>query len=150
MTDPAIDAALLRHFVASLDYRTAKALDGAPSTYAAFSAGKGVRTPVEILAHMGDVLSFAVKKLRGDDGPRLPRTAIADWEEERERFRSIRVDLDSALADADALMRETALRLLQGPLADAMTHAGQLAMLRRLCDAPIPAENFFAAQIGGN
>ena len=37
--------------------------------------------------------------------------------------------------------------VLQGPFADAMTHAGQLAMLRRLAGSPIPPENFIVADI---
>lgn len=148
MNDQTSEVTLLRHFTAALDYRTRKALDGAPAGYATFSPGKDVRTPVEILVHMGDVLSFAVKKLRGDESPRPPRLTSPGWNDERQRFRAILGEFDSVLAGVDTLQRETALRLLQGPLADAMTHAGQLAMLRRLCDAPIPPENFFAAHIG--
>jgi hypothetical protein len=37
--------------------------------------------------------------------------------------------------------------LIQGPIADALTHVGQIAMLRRLAGCPIPGENYFAADI---
>jgi hypothetical protein len=41
----------------------------------------------------------------------------------------------------------TAETMLQGPFSDAMTHVGQLAMLRRLAGSPVPPENFLFAAI---
>jgi hypothetical protein len=37
--------------------------------------------------------------------------------------------------------------LFQGPIADALTHVGQLAMQRRLTGAPTRGENFFVAVV---
>jgi hypothetical protein len=38
-------------------------------------------------------------------------------------------------------------KLFQGPIADALTHVGQLAILRRLARAPVKSENYYAAEI---
>jgi len=56
--------------------------------------------------------------------------------------------LASHISSADPLADQiTAETLLQGPLSDAMTHAGQLAMLRRLAGNPVAPENFIVADI---
>ena len=135
---------LLRHFLAALAYRTQKALRGAPDSYPDFRAGHGLRTPHEILWHMTSVLGYARAHLIG--GEYRPRI-LEEFEQEVDRFHGMLADLSRQLK-ADAPLRGTTpARLLQGPLADAMTHAGQLAMLRRLAGSPIPPENFIVAAI---
>ena len=137
------DRELLRHFLAAIAYRTQKALRGAPPGFADFRAAPGVRTPHELLRHMSDVLGYARTLFRGGTWRAETLSAMAD---EIRRFHEILEDLGDLVRDAP--FREiTPARLLQGPFADAMTHAGQLAMLRRLEGTPVPPENFVMAEI---
>lgn len=135
---------LLSHFLAALAYRTAKALRGAPTEYASFQAAPGVRTPWQILHHMSGVLSYATSMFEELD-PWIDQCAT--FESEVERFHEIVRKLVEHLERGSPIGDSSAEQLLQGPLADSMTHAGQLAMLRRLSGHPIPPENFHAADI---
>jgi hypothetical protein len=133
---------LLRHTLAALAYRAARALDGAPDSFAGF-AGAG-RMPVQILAHMGDLFDWALSAAIGEE--RWQAAQPRAWAEEQRRFFESLQTLDAFLA-SDAPLRAPAERLFQGPLADALTHVGQLAMLRRLSGSPTIGENFFVAEI---
>jgi hypothetical protein len=135
---------LLRHFLAALAYRTQKALRDAPAGFADFRAGTHVRTPHELLWHMTGVIGYARTMLRGGDftPPRLATLAA-----EIERFHATLAALRDDLAEPGLEARITDEQFLHGPLADAMTHAGQLAMLRRLAGAPVPSENFIFAEV---
>jgi hypothetical protein len=136
---------LLKHFLAAIAYRTQKALRGAPESYATYRVAPGVRTPHELIFHMSSVLGYArTFFVGGSYRPSLKET----FAEEVERFHETLEDLGRHLDAGTNLRRQaTPERLLQGPFADAMTHAGQLAMLRRLCGSPIPPENFFEVEI---
>jgi hypothetical protein len=138
------DAYLLRHFLATLGYRAGKAIRGAPADFAEFSAGHGVRKPVEIIWHMSVVLAHALTFL---GGPKPIPSEIGSWDREVRRFYGLLRELDRAFESGATLAGRTEEQLLQGPLADAMTHVGQLAMLRRLASAPIPKESFDEASI---
>ena len=138
---------LLAHFLAALAYRTQKAVHGAPAEYAEFQAPSGVRTPWQLLHHMSGVLSYATSMFEELDPWIKP---CASFEEEIERFHRVIGDLVRHLESGTPSPGTSAERLLQGPFADAMTHAGQLAMLRRLSGHPIPPENFHAADIGAD
>ena len=136
---------LLRHFLAALAYRTQKALRDAPSDFGSFRAGSEVRTPAELVCHMTSVLGYARTFFVGGQYRPAPLPSLS---EEVERFHEMLVDLGSHLeADTPLLKEMTAARLLQGPFSDAMTHAGQLALLRRLAGSPVPPENFVVANI---
>jgi len=135
---------LLRHFLATLAYRGRKAIVGAPAGFAGFDAGHGVRTPVEIVSHMSGVLTHAYSFF-GPGETRKPQ--IGSWEQEVEGFFQILSALDRSLKLRVELRGRNQERLLQGPLADAMTHVGQLAMLRRMASSPIPKESFDEAPI---
>ena len=141
-----MDAAhdLLRHTVATVAYRGGKALRGAPESFATFRVREGSRTPVQILAHMGDLFDWALSIASGAqvwrDSPPLP------WDSEVVRFFDTLLRFDNHLA-SDAPLACLAEQLFQGPIADALTHIGQLAMLRRLADVPIRGENYFKADI---
>jgi DinB superfamily len=136
--------ALLRHLLAALAYRTQKAVGGAPEDFGEFRAAPGVRTPRELVHHMVSVLGFAgTHWLGGAWRPPLRDTLAAQLEDFHEMLES----LSRHLAAGEALLDTTPERLLQGPFADAMTHAGQLAMLRRLAGSPIPPEDFIVADI---
>ena len=138
---------LLRHFLAALAYRTQKAVRDAPPEFGDFRACDGVRTPSELVRHMTSVLGYARTffvggQYRPDPLPSLP--------EETLRLHDMLCDLAQHFEAGTPLLQGiSAERLLQGPFADAMTHAGQLAMLRRLAGAPVPPENFIVADIDG-
>jgi hypothetical protein len=136
---------MLRHFLAALAYRTQKALRDAPEEYASFSATDGVRTPIQLVRHMTSVLGYARTYFIGGQYQPVPLPTLS---EETKRFHEMLEDLAQHLKIGTPLLLEmTEERLLQGPFADAMTHAGQLAMLRRLSGSPIPPENFIVAEI---
>jgi hypothetical protein len=135
---------LLQHFLAAIAYRTQKALRGAPSAFADFRAGTNIRTPHELVWHMTRVIGYARTMLRGGE---FKPPAMHTFDHEVERFHATLAALHSDLVDDRLEAKITDEQFLQGPLADAMTHAGQLAMLRRLAGAPIPAENFIYARI---
>jgi hypothetical protein len=132
----------LRHALATLAYRTTRALENAPITFGGFT-GAG-RRPVEIVAHMGDLMTWALSLALGS--PAWHNTEPLEWQAEQERFFRTLGSFDAFLA-SKATLHAPAERLLQGPVADALTHAGQLAMLRRLAGAPARGENFYEAAI---
>ncbi len=136
---------LLRHFLATLAYRTQKSLHDAPAGFEDFSAGSGARTPLEILNHMSNVLAFSAAAMQGL--PPAPTDPPAGLAEGIALFHSTLERLAAELSRASFHEDRLAERLLQGPLADAMTHAGQLAFLRRLAGVPVAGENFFRAPI---
>jgi hypothetical protein len=135
---------MLRHFLAALAYRVTKALKGAPPDFSAFRAGAAVRTPHELVCHMTNVLGYARTYFVGGQWPsRIPTKFQADVR----AFHEMLADLSVRLHGDQPLLDTTEERLLQGPFSDAMTHAGQLAMLRRLAGSPIRPENFIVAAI---
>jgi hypothetical protein len=137
--------ALLRHFLAVLAYRTQKALRDAPAEFGTFRAAEGVRTPAELIRHMTSVLGYARTFFVGGQYRPAPLPSLQD---EVARFHEMLATLASDLEAGSRLLEEMTLeRLLQGPFSDAMTHAGQLAMLRRFSGAPVPPENFIMADI---
>lgn len=135
---------LLRHAVATVAYRGGKALRDAPASFAAFGAEQSPRPPVKIVAHLGDLFEWALSQARGaeawHDSP--PR----GWDLEVARFFDALARFDEYLA-SDAPLALTAEQLFQGAVADALTHVGQLAMLRRMAGAPIRGENYARAAI---
>ena len=139
------DRELLRHFLAAIAYRTQKALRGAPEHYPAFSAGNRVRTPVELIRHMTSLMGYVRTFFVGGSSPVKP-DPLPTFKEEVARFHEM-LEAVGALLSGDAKCSLTTEQLLQGPFADTMTHVGQLAMLRRLADAPVAPENFIYADI---
>jgi hypothetical protein len=135
---------LLRHFLAALAYRTQKALRRAPKGFDVFRAGPQVRTPHELIIHMTSVLGYARTFFIGGTFPQPP---LKDWENDISNFHEMLKDLGGHLDSETPLRDTTEERMLQGPFADAMTHAGQLAMLRRLEGSAVPPENFIKADI---
>ncbi len=135
---------LLRHALATLAYRGAKTLRGAPPGFAGFQGAAGVRTPLAILAHLGDLLDWALSQVRGENQWRT--AAPSDWDAETRRFFGSLAALDAHLA-SDAPLEVSAEKLFQGPVADALTHVGQIALLRRMAGAPVRGENYAVADI---
>jgi hypothetical protein len=134
---------LLRHTVATVAYRCSRAVDGAPAEFGAFRASPKTRTPCQILAHMGDLFDWA---LRLADGNHEWRDSHAlEWTAAAARFFETLEAFDRRLQAQEPLQNVDGL--LQGPVADALTHVGQIAMLRHLAGWKIRSENYFAANI---
>jgi hypothetical protein len=136
--------AAVRHVAATLAYRAAKVLRDVPPEFAALSIGSSSRTPVRIVAHLADLMAWGVTLANGDyvwkaDGS-------DDWDVEVRRFFEGLASLDRALA-ANRLPADAIEKLIQGPLADALTHVGQLALLRGMAGAPVRPESYARAQI---
>jgi hypothetical protein len=135
---------LLRHTLATAAYRGRKVVAGVPSGFAEFRIAAGSRTPGDILAHIGDLLDWALSLA---DGPeRWQNSAPLEWERETTRFFHALEKLDRRLGN-EAPIGCSSEGLFQGPIADMLSHIGQLAMLRRLAGAPVRAENYFIADI---
>lgn len=134
---------LLRHTVAALAYRCSRAVDGAPAEFGSFRASPKTRTPCEILAHMGDLFDWALQLA---DGKHVWHNSPAlEWDAATARFFAALEAFDRRL-DSDEPVRDPEA-LFQGPVADALTHVGQLAMLRHMAGCKMRGENYFAANI---
>ncbi len=134
----------LRHTLATLAYRGGKAVRGMPLEAAGFHAGEGLRTPAEILAHIGDLLDWALTLAKGAQA--WNNSQPLEWNKEVERFFAAMQAFDNYLASSEPL-HASVESLFQGPVADALTHVGQIVVLRRLAGAPIKSENYSVAQI---
>jgi hypothetical protein len=134
----------LRHTLATLSYRGSKTLRDVPAGFPAFFPNEGTRTPLEILAHIGDLLEWALTMAKGQTA--WPNHAAVSWDEEAERFYAGLERLDEQLASG-ARLGEEAEKIFQGPIADALTHVGQLGMLRRMAGGAVRGENYFVAEI---
>jgi hypothetical protein len=135
---------LLRHAVATVAYRGGKALRGAPESFATFRIGEATRAPGKLVAHMGDLFEWGLTIAKGKQvwKDSEPMT----WDQEVERFFASLKSFDEFLATSEPLHCKVEM-LMQGPVADALTHVGQLAMLRRVAGTPIRSENYSVAEI---
>jgi hypothetical protein len=136
--------ALLRHTVATVAYRGGKAVRGAPASFAAYSPDGTPRTPSKILAHIGDLFDWALSQAKGAEA--WSDSTPLEWDREIERFFATLQRFDEFLA-SDTPLATPPERIFQGAVADALTHIGQLAMLRRLSGAKMRAENYSRAEI---
>ena len=136
--------ALLHHFLAALAYRTQKALRGAPLEFASFRAASQVRTPHELIRHMDSVLGYSRTFFIGG---RYQPPEFPEFQAAISHFHETLADVARHIELGTKLHEITPEILLQGPFSDAMTHAGQLALLRRLAGSPVPPENFVFAGI---
>ncbi len=135
---------MITHLLAALAYRTQKALRDAPPEFAEFRAAAKVRTPHELIRHMDGVLGSARSYFIGGsyDVPYFP-----EFPDAVKHFHETLADLAHHLEAGTELHEITLERMMQGPCSDAMSHAGQLAMLRRLAGSPVPPENFILAAV---
>jgi hypothetical protein len=138
------DREILRHTLATLAYRAGKAVRDAPPRFAAFAVAPGSRTPEQILAHMGDLFDWALSMAKGKQTWR--NSTPLQWDLEVARFFAALEAFDAYLGSDEPLEWPIEC-LFQGPIADALTHTGQLTMLRRLAGSPIKAENYAKAVI---
>jgi hypothetical protein len=135
---------LLRHTLATIAYRGSKVLRNAPPNFSEFQAGNGVRTPGEILAHLGDLFDWTLSIAQGKETWNAAKPQA--WDKEVERFFAALEKFDRFLASGEPL-HAPAENLLQGPIADALTHVGQIALLRRSAGAAVKSENYYRAEI---
>jgi hypothetical protein len=135
---------LLRHALATLAYRGGKAVRDAPEGFAVFHVDEGVRAPGQILAHLGDLMDWALSIVLGKREWRDSKPLA--WEKEVDRFFAALKKFDDYLASNEPV-HTTPEKLLQGPIADALTHVGQIAMLRRIGGEPLKAESYYEAEI---
>lgn len=135
---------LLRHSLATVAYRCGKVIRDAPLGYVDFQAGANARTPIQILTHIGDLFDWALSMAKGKQS--WHDSAPLPWPDEVQRFFDSLKAFDDYLAGSERL-HASPDKLLQGPIADAIHHVGQLAMLRRLAGTPIRGENYFAADV---
>jgi len=135
---------MLRHTLATLAYRGSKALRGAPDSFAEYRIGDKTRTPAQILAHLGDLLDWALSQARGKQA--CHDSPPVGWKQGTDRFFTALGALDEYLG-SELPLAYPAEKIFQGAIADALTHVGQIAMLRRLAGCPVKAENYFRAQI---
>lgn len=141
-SDPGLP--LLRHTVATLAYRAGKAVRGAPEGFAHFMASATSRTPVQILAHMGDLFDWALTM--ADGKPVWRDAAPLPWEDEVARFFAALGRFDARLATGEPLANPPS-KIFAGPIADALTHTGQINLLRRIFGSPVKGENYYRADI---
>ena len=136
--------ALLRHTVATLAYRGGKAVANAPEGFAQFRVNESTRTPGQILAHIGDLLDWALSIASGKQT--WHNSEPLAWNDEVARFFAALAAFDAYLA-SDNPLHASEEKLFQGPVADALTHVGQIAMLRRMAGGPMKGENYYRAEI---
>jgi len=140
----ATDLALFRHTLATLAYRTAKTMRNVPESFASFRTVESSNTPLQIVAHMADLFDWALTMVTGE--PKWHSTTPQNWSDECQRFFNALGKFEQALTSGEPIHCELN-RIFQGPVADALTHTGQLAMLRRLHGIPMKGENYFRAEI---
>src|SRR5581483_686501 len=136
--------AFLRHTLATIAYRGGKAVRGAPESFATFRAAPTSRTPAEIIAHLGDLFDWALSIARGTERWNSSQPLV--WDREVARFFDTLQRLDAHLASDEPLAAPPE-RIFQGAIADALTHVGQLTLLRRVAGAPVRGENYARADI---
>jgi len=135
---------LMRHTLATLAYRGGKAIRNAPASFANYGSPDTSRTPAKILAHIGDLMDWGLSM--ADGSKQWHDSTPLEWDQECARFFAALQKFDDYLA-SDKPLQASAEKLFQGPIADALTHVGQIAMLRRMAGAPIKGENYYAADI---
>lgn len=134
----------LRHAVATLAYRAAKVLRNTPAGFLDFRPGEGSRSAGEILAHLAELMDWALSQACGQE--RWRDLEVRSWESDCQRFFAALTKLDEYLA-SDAGLHVRPEKIFQGAIADSLTHVGQIGMLRRLANAPVRGENYSVAKI---
>ena len=135
---------MLRHSLATVAYRGSKAMRGATKDFAGFRAPNSCRTPAELLAHLGDLFDWSLSQAKG--APKWQESPVLPWDQGKARFFASLKAFDDFLASS-APLQFSAEKIFQGPIADALTHIGQIAILRRIARIPTRGENLVVAEI---
>lgn len=138
------DRELIRHTVATLAYRAAKTMRGAPESFTTYKAAPDANPPLRIVNHMADLFDWALTMVYGE--PKWSFMPAPDWHSACARFFASLEKFDSALANTPNIDYDLT-KIFQGPIADALTHTGQLAMLRRLAGYPMKGESYIHSDI---
>ena len=135
---------LLRHVVATVAYRGGIAVAEPPEAFAAFRLNETARSAAEILSHIGDLLEGSLNLVKGE----LVYLASSPltWDQEVSRFFNAAKKFDSYLA-SEAPLACPVEKLVLGPIGDALTHVGQIVMLRRAAGKAVRVESYFTAEI---
>jgi hypothetical protein len=143
--DPKNDGtrATLRQLAATLAYRAAKVLREVPPTFATFRIAPNARTPVQVVAHLADLMEWATWLARGEHTWKAEGSD--DWDHEIDRFFTLLAEVDALIA-ADEF-KGSVEKLIQGPFADALTHVGQLSMMRGAAGLAVRPESYARAEI---
>ena len=135
---------LLAHIVSTISFRCGVAIDGVGSEFGDTEFGNDARTPLNLLDHIGDLIEGSTALLQGE--MRMISTSSGSWDDAAARFRDVIDELKEFL-NSDTPINGDVDRIVQGPLADALTHIGQLILLRRLAVIPAPAVAYYSADI---
>jgi hypothetical protein len=135
---------ILRHLLATIAYRAGKAIRDTPDAFGQYRETPDPPSSAQIVAHMGDLMEWVLRMVRGEW---LWTTATAlPWEQEIARFFRTLKALDDELASGAPIKWDPA-KVIQGGIADALTHTGQLAMLRRLSGHKMKGESYARADV---
>jgi hypothetical protein len=140
------DRALLRHMLATIAYRGGKTLRNAPAGFADFRAPGVFNSPGLLLAHIGDLIEWAHRWTITGDPKSYQVAQPLPWDEEIQRFHALLSAFDADL-EAGKPLHAPLETLFQSALADALTHIGQMALLRRLAGDPIAGESYRQSKI---
>ena len=135
----------LRHALATLAYRAGKTMRDAPESFASYLASPDSNTPSQLVGHMTDLMNWCLCLVREGEHKYVELEPLP-WDAQVSRFFAALGELDAYLASGGELRWEPA-RVFQGGIADALTHTGQLAMLRRLAGVKMKGENYSRAEI---
>jgi hypothetical protein len=134
----------LRHALATLAYRAEKVLRDPPAQFADLRVSPMSRSPLEIVGHLADLMEWGTRLAEGEytwsAGP------MDDWLSVRDRFFRGLSAFDAAL-ERSTFEKHSAGVIFQAPVADALTHVGQLALLRGVAGAPVRPESYARAEI---
>lgn len=141
---PASARDLLRHTVSTLAYRAEKVLREVPAPFADHRIGAASRTPMEILDHLGDLVEWGDRMARGEY--KWEPQQSGTWQAACDRFFNGLSAFDRSL-EQSTFERHSADQIFQGPVADALTHIGQLALIRGIVGGPVRPESYAGAEI---
>jgi hypothetical protein len=139
----------IRHFLATLNYRLRGAVRGAPPSFYTFMPPADGWGATELLHHINDLLRFVARAFdKGSIVPIAQREAQAELDTFTKLLKLVDDHVQKTELTGEVKGRKLSLNVLfQGPLSDAMTHVGQLAMLRRQAGSPVEPGNFMLAKI---
>lgn len=138
------DREFLRHTLATLAYRAAKTLRDVPESFETYKLNEHSNTPQVIVNHLADLMAWTKTMINGE--PKWTNGEVVDWKTDCARFFDNLKAVDDLLASDVTIAFDFTL-MFQAPVADALTHVGQLAMLRRLSGNKMKSEVYLRADI---
>lgn len=130
----------LQHIIRISLFRVKVTLKDAPEGFLEFEAGNNVRKPVEILQHMVDVWNYVLYSIA-----RVNADKSGTHLESLEKCHDLLIEKLAVTEIPEAVSQ----KIINGPVSDFLTHAGQLATLRRLSGRPVAGVNYPKLQLDG-